>query len=62
MRFGHALNIVDSFCTLVSMESLNRSGATAPTASPRSSSASRTPLQQIAIDSVQRCQQQSQQQ
>jgi hypothetical protein len=62
MQSTHALNIVDSFCTLLGMESLNRSGATAPTASPRSSSARGTSLQQIAIDSVQRCQQQSQQQ
>ena len=64
MHSAHALNIADSFHTMLDMESLKRSATTAPTVSPRTSFARRQTLQQFAIDSsqLQRCQQQSQQQ
>ena len=64
MHSAHALNIADAFHPMLDMESLKRSGTTAPTVSPRSSSARRHTPQPFAIDrsQIQRCQQQSQQQ
>jgi len=63
MQAAHALNMFDSFHTMLDMESLKRSGTATPTVSPRPSSARRHTPQQFAIDSrqIQRCQQQSQQ-
>jgi len=64
MHSAHALNIVDSFHTMLAMDRLKRSGTTTPAVSPRSSSARRHTPQQFAIDGrqIQRCQQQSRQQ
>ncbi len=64
MQSAHALNIDDSFHTMLGMESLKRFGTTTLAVSPRSSSARRPTRQQFAIDSrqIQRCQQPSQQQ